>query len=402
MVYIFILAFLEVFQEVYLSCAVPRQTVKGSEAWDYVQRQSSDRGDRKTMKKRVLAGVSALLLCMTALFGGCGANEGERVNVADLEAEKYVTLGEYKGMELTCAPLNEVTEEELQEEAWTVYESYVTEECGGVTDRPVENGDKIVISFVGKVDGEEFVGGTSDYALLHVGAGHYIPGFEEGLVGVMPGETVDLNLKFPDDYGKAELAGQDAVFTVNVKFIMPVEMADEVIASMGAQEYTTVDEYMTYFREALEESEMITFKQNAMQEVVNKLMMEATFTKLPNKLVKQLEAQMEEMVLQMAIASGVDSETFISDNYGMELDSFLEENARYSAQMYLACQAVADREGLNLSEEELDVRLKEKAELEGYASVPAMLALNDKEALREDIMCDDVIDFLIENAVFAE
>lgn len=84
--------------------------------------------------------------------------------------------------------------------------------------RAVEEGDTVAIDYVGKKDGVAFEGGTGSYDLT-IGSGAFIDGFEDGLIGHTIGETVDLNLTFPEDYGSEDLAGQDVVFTVTINGI---------------------------------------------------------------------------------------------------------------------------------------------------------------------------------------
>ena len=165
-------------------------------------------------------------------------NEGTQTPVAnrvvlkDLDVAKYVTLGDYKNIEVTMAG-PEVDQEEWDLINAQVYNDFVTAESGGVLDRAVENGDLVNIDYSGKKDGVVFDGGTAAAQQLEIGSGSFIAGFEEGLVGVMPGETVDLNLTFPEVYHNADLEGQAVVFTVTVNFIYPTSesWSDDVVAS---------------------------------------------------------------------------------------------------------------------------------------------------------------------------
>ncbi|MBD8064536.1 trigger factor [Devosia sp. PTR5] len=125
-----------------------------------------------------------------------------------------VSLMELKGVKLT-KPVVEVTEEEVDAEVNRVFaqnRGYTDKGDGAV----VENGDRLGLSFVGKIDGEEFEGGSSDHAHLTVGSGEFIPGFEEQLIGVKKGESKEVKVTFPADYGNTELAGKEATFDVSV------------------------------------------------------------------------------------------------------------------------------------------------------------------------------------------
>ncbi|SFV32624.1 trigger factor [Devosia crocina] len=125
-----------------------------------------------------------------------------------------VTLMDLNGLKLT-KPVVEVTDEEVDAEVNRVFA-----QNRGYTDKGddavVEDGDRLGLSFVGKIDGEEFPGGKSDHAHLTVGSGEFIPGFEEQLVGMKKGETKTINVTFPADYNSAELAGKEATFDVTI------------------------------------------------------------------------------------------------------------------------------------------------------------------------------------------
>lgn len=128
------------------------------------------------------------------------------VELQDLDIEEYITLADYKSMKVSAV------RPAVDDETVT---QYIDSELlvGKITDRAVEEGDVADIDFVGKKDGVAFEGGTAAGYMLTIGSGGFIPGFEEGLVGVMPGETVDLNLTFPENYKKnPDLAGQEVVF----------------------------------------------------------------------------------------------------------------------------------------------------------------------------------------------
>jgi trigger factor len=112
-------------------------------------------------------------------------------------------------------PVVEVSDEEVEKETQRVFASnrgYEDKGDGAI----VENGDRLGLTFVGKIDGEPFEGGTSDHAHLTVGSGEFIPGFEEQLIGMKKGEEKQIEVTFPADYGQANLAGKKATFDVNV------------------------------------------------------------------------------------------------------------------------------------------------------------------------------------------
>ena len=183
------------------------------------------------MKKKIMM----LVLCLSvgAFAVGCSnndteSNSGSTASTAgtssasseeeipivdeDLPVSECVTLGDYKGITLD-KEIQQVTDEDV--------ENSISSNLMATVDDPeatVQEGDTVDIAFVGKVDGEEFEGGSSDSYNLTIGSNTFIDGFEDGVIGMKQDETKDLNLTFPEDYTE-ELAGKDVVFTVTVNAI---------------------------------------------------------------------------------------------------------------------------------------------------------------------------------------
>ena len=211
------------------------------------------------MKKR-LAGLLALALAVSVL-GGCNKAADSMTNsdLKDMKVTSYVTLGHYSNLTVEVEPVD-VTQEEWDELTLAVYQSNVPDE-DMIYDRKVENGDTVIIDYVGTKDGVAFDGGTATAQELTIGSGKYIAGFEEGLIGVLPGETVDLNLTFPEDYGVEDLNGAAVVFKVTVNSIYPnlSEMKDSVVAAMGLEGVSNIEEYKQYVYNYLQESAELTY-----------------------------------------------------------------------------------------------------------------------------------------------
>ena len=152
-----------------------------------------------------------------------------------------VELMDLKGLKLT-KPVVEVTEEEIDAEVNRVFaqnRGYTDKGDGAV----VEQGDRLGLSFVGKIDGVEFPGGKSDHAHLTVGSNEFIPGFEEQLVGQKKDETRTIKVTFPADYGQAELAGKEATFDVTVLHVDGPNdgvLDDEFAKRLGVEDVSTL------------------------------------------------------------------------------------------------------------------------------------------------------------------
>ena len=238
----------------------------------------------------------------------------------EINADEYVTLGDYKGLEVVS------TVQSIGDEEVDSYIEYMLSSTSGeleeVTDRDViENGDVANIDYVGKKDGVAFDGGTAEGYDLGIGSGSFIPGFEEGLVGVKKGETVDIELTFPENYHAPDLAGAEVVFTVTVngiyKEIKP-EFNDAFVAELAIENVSTMEEYRSYLKNMMEENE----KQYALQDVQTQLLAmvteNATVSGTPQELVDRFYQVNINNMTYNAMMYGMDLQTFVSSYYGLD------------------------------------------------------------------------------------
>lgn len=182
--------------------------------------------------KRILSVLMILGLMFT--LSACG-NKREMYNV---NLEKYVELGNYKGLELDTDSAEYKKNYQDKIVADIIENGYQSDEV--LTEGTVKAGDIANINYVGKKDGAAFEGGTADNYDLTIGSGSFIDGFEEGLIGVEIGSTVDLDLTFPSSYDNEELAGKAVVFTVKVNSVKSAMAPEEFYKKAG---YKTVEDY---------------------------------------------------------------------------------------------------------------------------------------------------------------
>ena len=362
------------------------------------------------MKKKTLGLLAAILsVCMLA---GCGAKDTgdgtgaatdagtESTALKDMDVDKYVTLGEYKRLAVSVDTV-EVDEDEWDTLVNNVYYGNITAENGGIMDRAVETGDTVNIDYEGKKDGVAFDGGTAQGYDLTIGSGNFIAGFEDGLIGVMPGETVDLDLTFPENYGNSDLAGQAVVFTVTVNYIQPAqdgEFSDEIISNFGIDGVTNEEELRQYAYDYLNENAQQNYETNVQQAVMDAFMANNTFTSVPEAMVQKYSDAAESSITSMASAYGVDADTFTQYYYGQDLATFLSTYAEQTAKQDIALQAVANKENLNISDEELDQMLQDRATAAGYDTIEEYIGETSREDYREYFLYDKVLDYLVENA----
>lgn len=357
------------------------------------------------MKKSLIMAVIATML-LTALTG-CGKNTENTKDAAkaeylkDFNVDEFVTLGEYKGIEATVSS-TEATQEQI--DAWIRQDLSDLISMEAVEDRDtVVSGDIANIDYVGKKEGTAFEGGTDSGYDLEIGSGTFIPGFEDGIIGMKKGETRDIPLTFPENYGN-DLAGCDVIFTVTVNEIkeykMP-EITDELAASLGRDGISTAQDYQTYAEDTvqaqLEESnEMLILNQ-----ILEKLEDISTIQDPPESMVERMyEASLDKCTSQASMY-GVDVSYFVSVFYGgsaEEYEQTLCEIAEGTAKQYMMLASVAEKEGITASSEEVFEDVREQLGDASDEEVEAAMEGLDQEAYREYLLINKVCSFLREQA----
>lgn len=347
------------------------------------------------MKKVFLTGmlVGAVLFAV-----GCSAK---------VDPDRYVTLGQYKGLE-TVKGSTEVTDEEVEAQIETVLEKNATTE--EVKDRKeVKDGDVLNIDYEGKLDGVAFENGTATGALLTIGSGQFISGFEDALIGKKVGETTDIDVTFPDPYpNDPSMAGKPVVFTVTInsinKQIIP-ELTDELVATFSA-ETSTVAEYKEKVKEQLIENKEKSVENAMITDLWNQAFANATVSgNIPEDLISQKKDTMYKNVQMYAEAYGVSLEEFLMGQMMLTEEQFAEEAKVYAleaAKESLVLSAIAKAEGLELTKEEIAEKIAEYAELYQYESEEKFKEDNDMTAFEESILKTKVQEFLQDNAVIKE
>ncbi len=318
------------------------------------------------------------------------------VGLQDLEIEDYVTLPDYTDMKVSAA--------RPAVDDGTV-EQYIDSELlvGTIMDRAVQEGDVTDIDFVGKKDGVAFDGGTASGYRLTIGSGGVIPGFEAGLVGVMPGETVDLELTFPESYDpNPDLAGQEVVFTVTVNGIEGSAqygtVTPEEMESLGLP-YRTKEEVWEAGKKAVEQKADETFEANAKSAVVQKLVEESGFQSIPEYLVEEETQNYNLYMESIAAMYGVDLDTFVTGMSGLtrkEYDSQVNEMCTEIVKQYMVMEAVARAEGIEITDEMIHGQADGEAAEYGYASGDELISDVGFTTYRMSIVQDKVIGRLME------
>ncbi len=341
----------------------------------------------------------------------------EAVTLNDVDIDSLVKLGEYKGITLDLKK-TEVTDEDVENSLNSAYSQ--NPNMKEVTDRAIESGDTANIDFVGKYADtkEEFQGGTGQGYDLVIGSGSFIDGFEDGLIGVKTGETVDLNLTFPEDYGAADLAGKDVIFTVTVNSIKvaDTEPSDEWVKGLGLEDVENMDQFRAHLRAELEADADTQYNEDLKNAAVEMVADNATVDEIPEKLYNRYYIQMvdslKSYVQQIAYTYGAQVSEMeyvqtVMQNNGLTgtPEDYLNDLANQQTKRIMVLQAIANKEGIEVSQETIDKYIQEDYDnyfKSSYGTIDEFKATFDTEDYREQIMAEQVADFLVENANIAE
>ena len=319
---------------------------------------------------------------------------------AEVALKPEVTLGQYKGIEVDKADIT-ATDKEVEDAIEKERENNARTIT--VDDRPVQDGDVVVLDFEGFMDGVEFEGGKGENHSLTIGSGAFIPGFEDQLIGAEIDKEVEVNVTFPENYQEASLAGKPAVFQCTVKEIKEKQLPDldDEFAS-EVSEYDTLEEYRESVRKYIEERKEEDAKKAKEEKVVDAII-EGAQMDIPEAMITTQQRQMADEFAQRIRMQGISIEQYFQVT-GLTRAAFMEQmkpQAESRIKSRLVLEAVAKAENIEASEEEYQAEIKKMAE--DYqmeeAELVEMLGEFEKKSIREDINIRKAVDFVAANAV---
>ena len=306
-----------------------------------------------------------------------------------------VELGEYAGLTVT-------------KEAKNVNEADVDAEVKRMQDRngrlltregAAENGDTVDIDFEGFVDGKAFEGGKAEHYSLVLGSGSFIPGFEDQVVGHSAGEEFDVNVKFPEEYGAAELAGKDATFKIKLHEVKYKELPtlDDDFAK-DVSEYDTLDE----LKDSIRNNIKTNLDKQAEQKVENDLM---------DQVIANMKADIPDAMVDSRIDELVQDFEYRISQQGLKLADYLKymgmnieqfraqfkEQADKQVKMRLAMEAIVAKESITASDEEFEEEVKRIADAYKMEA-DKVKSIVDAAAVKADLAINKAIDFVKEKA----
>lgn len=321
---------------------------------------------------------------------------------AVVDTKQQVELGEYKGLEIQEID-GEVSEKEIDQYIDTVRDKQA--EVSDVTDADaqLQKGDTANIDFVGKKDGEAFAGGSAQGYDLVIGSGSFIPGFEEQMEGMKLGEVRNVELSFPEDYYVTDLAGQPVVFEVTLNAIkrktLP-ELNDEFVKDVS--NFETVDAYKEDIKAMLTEEKAAEIKNRYKAEAAQKVTEQSDVVAPESQVKAEAENFMNDIKFQMS-QQGISLEDYVKlTNGNMEdIENECKTRAESFVKQNIVFEAIAEKEGFEISDEELDAEFNKMAEMykQPVETVKEVFNMRGQVGLiKRNLLLEKVSDFLLENA----
>lgn len=348
------------------------------------------------MRKIVKAGIC--LAAVAVIVTGCGKAEQKETTAAATTAAEAVsngsiTLGTYTGLELTKAKVT-VSDEEVDQEMSYLRSANPDE----VTGRAAAMGDTANIDYVGEKDGVAFAGGTADGYDLTLGSGSFIPGFEEGVVGMNVGDKKDVEVTFPDPYdNNPDLAGQPVVFHVTLNALKAAGELDDAFAKkMMGDENATLETYRAQVYDQLltqkERNAFLDTGNQAIQQVI-----EASEITCDPAAVEEMYQNLQDTYTAYASQYGMDLETFLSLFFGIDMDG-LKENSENLVKQQMVLDEVAKKEKLEATDEQ-----KEGIAIaSGFANAQQLILTYGEESANQLFTMEATYHYLVDNSNVTE
>ena len=324
--------------------------------------------------------------------------EGFDITVTVTVYPEFEVTG-YKGVEIDRVPA-EVTDEDVDKEISNMADrnSRMVE-----VDRPVQDGDTVLIDYAGFVGDDQFEGGTAERYPLQIGSGTFIPGFEEQLIGANKDDDVEVKVTFPEEYHAEELAGKEAVFKCKVHEIKEKEVPaidDDFVKDVS--EFDTLDELKASKREDLQKAAEARAEDQMKNSCIEKIF-EANDIEVPDVMVEEeIDSSLQQFDQQLR-AQGMDLATYVQ-YMGEDMAKFREsvrEDAFKKTKTRMLIGKIVDQEEFEVSDEEIHEYLEDMAKQYGMEVDKLVEAIGPQNVatLGGDIKMRKAVDFIYENAV---
>ncbi|MFV0516460.1 MAG: trigger factor [Aminipila sp.] len=363
------------------------------------------KGNNGKIKAMALIMVSCLALSLSA----CGAKDDYKIPYSNYDLSEYVTLGDYKGLEVKETKIS-VTDEEVQAEIQNRLDaaSKQVEKKEGTA----AEGDKVKIVYVGKLNGKAFEGGSTgeDGTVITLGSSGYIDGFDKGVVGMKVGEKKDLNLKFPADYQSEELKGKDVIFEVTLKAIMVTETPKYDLAFVKENsDEKSIEDYEESVKEDIKERKEALAENEQRNALWGTIMDSSKIIKYPETELEACKKTNQEYYESYAKQYGLELKDFISQYMGMDekaYQDYLKEYSEAIVSQEMVMYSIAKTENISVSKSDYKEKLKEFMTEQGITDSSEFekqygMSFEEyagKDNLMKSFLLEEVLEFVEDNA----
>ena len=316
---------------------------------------------------------------------------------AVVQTKPEVTLGDYKGIELKKVEYN-VTDKDVEHELEHIAEHNAR--LVAVEDRPVEKGDTVVIDFEGFVDGKAFEGGKAENHELEIGSGKFIPGFEDQIVGMKIDEDRDIKVTFPEEYPAKELEGKEATFKIKLHEIKKKELPeinDEF--AKDASEFDTLEDWKKSIREKQEKANESKAKFE-MEDAAIETVCKNAKVDIPSGMIETQLDNMEKDISSRLNYQGMNLDQYLQ-RIGKTKKEFRDENkeqAEKQVKTSLVLEAIMKDAKVEVTEEEIDAKIKEMAEMYGQKEEEVKQNPELRKYVEESLKSEKTIHYIVDNA----
>ena len=316
---------------------------------------------------------------------------------AVVQTKPEVTLGAYKGIELKKVEYN-VTDKDVEHELEHIAEHNAR--LVAVEDRPVEKGDTVVIDFEGFVDGKAFEGGKAENHELEIGRGKFIPGFEDQIVGMKIDEDRDIKVTFPEEYPAKELEGKEATFKIKLHEIKKKELPeinDEF--AKDASEFDTLEDWKKSIREKQEKANESKAKFE-MEDAAIETVCKNAKVDIPSGMIETQLDNMEKDISSRLNYQGMNLDQYLQ-MIGKTKKEFRDENkeqAEKQVKTSLVLEAIMKDAKVEVTEEEIDAKIKEMAEMYGQKEEEVKQNPELRKYVEESLKSEKTIHYIVDNA----
>lgn len=367
------------------------------------------------MKKRIY--LAMLAACLVLTVTGCGESGKTGTDTAETQensdgktveagvsrlvfvdnVDKYITLGEYKGLILDNT-VEVITDDDVQARI----DQELQDKAEAVSDGAQE-GDLVTVNYVGTIDGETFDGGTANNYDFIIGNGGMFQEFEQDVIGMKKGETKEISIDFPSDYSDSTLAGKKADYKVTVQNVRRApELTDEWVTKNT--DYTTVEEYREGTRKTLEKEARESAGEVLKNTAWNTVLENTEVKEYPEADVENAISEFRKSMEVYAKQADMTLEEFV-ESQGISQDAFDEQSRQYAegkVKQNLIVQGIMDAEGLSLDDKESLKVQEELVKQMGAASLAELVDTYGQSYVDESVGLLRVEDFIVKNAQVSE